>query len=798
MSTKKTSVEYIFTAQTQKLVRGMSAAQRGMTAFNKSVGAGNSVVDGLRNQVLGLAGAFVGLQAISSVNQLLLDASAAGYNLEASLMAANRQFDVGNLSEWEATLGRLSSKLRIYSETELKGAAARTVDMTKRLGLSQEQMELLIERTADLSTGKTNLEDGIERVTAALRGEAEASEYLGLTLNETFVKGWYEARGAMEGAWKDLDDLTKAQIRYQVFLEQAGPLAGKAADSITTYGGAIKYVHTVISDHIAKNQELVESLKQVATVLRDNAGELGQAAAGVATLAAKVIEFVANNHEMIATVIKWGVVLGAAGKAVQILVSLWRGLNAAMLASVGMRVVPFIQAIGTTAMASVAGVASLTTALAGVALATGGFLAAYKVGEWLTMRESMAGIAEETARLGRYTEALKNKFSEISAATGVTVNSMEELDEAVKAGKLHYDDLSGTWKKGAAEMTAATKKSADAQKTVQGKALEDMKKQYKKYADQIKKIQDDIAGREMSLAEQLREMARTGMTDLGAWRDRKKEAQEYERAAKKAAEVGKFDEAVQLADRARAAYADLNEEVKAGDRVLISQQQALQTSMAGVRQAGELAIDILRQQEEAISSAADELNQQSGGQLGEAFTRATEQAKDLNQVIQESGGDWGKVWQKMEQDAERAIQDTEQRIVKLTRDREVTVYVNEVVRRASGGVISKLATGGKLGGYGGGDRIPALLEAGEFVIRKEAVRRFGAGLFHALNNMHMPWTGFNTGGTVPKAAGPVGGTGGEVTLNLALPGGQVVPTTITRDYLQALQRALNQYQVSLS
>ena len=46
-----------------------------------------------------------------------------------------------------------------------------------------------------------------------------------------------------------------------------------------------------------------------------------------------------------------------------------------------------------------------------------------------------------------------------------------------------------------------------------------------------------------------------------------------------------------------------------------------------------------------------------------------------------------------------------------------------------------MATGGKLSGYGGGDRINALLEAGEFVIRKEAVRRYGAGLFQALNAM---------------------------------------------------------------
>jgi hypothetical protein len=44
--------------------------------------------------------------------------------------------------------------------------------------------------------------------------------------------------------------------------------------------------------------------------------------------------------------------------------------------------------------------------------------------------------------------------------------------------------------------------------------------------------------------------------------------------------------------------------------------------------------------------------------------------------------------------------------------------------------------GGKTGGgYGGGDKIPFLGESGEFMIRKEAVRRYGMGFFDMLNRM---------------------------------------------------------------
>lgn len=59
-----------------------------------------------------------------------------------------------------------------------------------------EQMEVVIARSADLAAGKDTLVGAVERVTAALRVEAEASELLGLTLNENYVKSWYEASAA--------------------------------------------------------------------------------------------------------------------------------------------------------------------------------------------------------------------------------------------------------------------------------------------------------------------------------------------------------------------------------------------------------------------------------------------------------------------------------------------------------------------------------------------------------------------------------------------------------------------------
>ncbi len=86
-----------------------------------------------------------------------------------------------------------------------------------------------------------------------------------------------------------------------------------------------------------------------------------------------------------------------------------------------------------------------------------------------------------------------------------------------------------------------------------------------------------------------------------------------------------------------------------------------------------------------------------------------------------------------------------------------------------GGLVNHFASGGKLSGYGGGDRIRALLEAGEFVIRKEAVARYGAGMFSALNNLRLPeLPKFASGG--PVMAGANAGSGENITLHFSFPG----------------------------
>jgi len=82
------------------------------------------------------------------------------------------------------------------------------------------------------------------------------------------------------------------------------------------------------------------------------------------------------------------------------------------------------------------------------------------------------------------------------------------------------------------------------------------------------------------------------------------------------------------------------------------------------------------------------------------------------------------------------FRDYEEPITKLP---DAIQYVNRVYKDGSstsstlGDPSSGFRWGGPIPGYGGGDRIRALLEPGEFVLRKEAVRSLGLGFLSSLN-----------------------------------------------------------------
>ena len=382
-------------------------------------------------QLGAMAGGFYGV--VNGV-KALINATSAGetstYLLEAAIDAANRQFDVGSMDDWSNRLQQLSSELRIYSQTELESATAKTIEMTKRLGLTADQMERVITVSADLSAGKTDLAGGIERVTAALRGEAESSEYLGLTLNENYVKAWYEANTAHEKAWAKLTDLEKAQIRYQVLLEQATGTEGRAANSITTLAGAWQYMLAQINNAIRNNEDLQKALEEVTTVISKNAGSIVSLMSTMISAIGKTAEWIVQHKELAA---------GIAGVVVSL--KLFGGSLGSILGMINS-----IKAAGVPEILGGAG-GSINSALV-ARIGLYGTLAAtvWKTYEaYKSMREAQDEAEASARRLAAteaYAQGIVNYANE---TTGLQIKNIGELNNMLRAGTVVVDELTGEY-----------------------------------------------------------------------------------------------------------------------------------------------------------------------------------------------------------------------------------------------------------------------------------------------------------------------------------------------------------------
>ena len=109
--------------------------------------------------------------------------------------------------------------------------------------------------------------------------------------------------------------------------------------------------------------------------------------------------------------------------------------------------------------------------------------------------------------------------------------------------------------------------------------------------------------------------------------------------------------------------------------------------------------------------------------------------------------------------------------------------------------VTRRRWGGPIAGYGGGDKVRALLEPGEFVMRKEAVRALGLERLMKLNRLgHRAMSSFKTPRMdashiqVPRFA--EGGSVGGQPIVINVPGSQPIRVSGSRDQAMALANLL--------
>lgn len=130
-----------------------------------------------------------------------------------------------------------------------------------------------------------------------------------------------------------------------------------------------------------------------------------------------------------------------------------------------------------------------------------------------------------------------------------------------------------------------------------------------------------------------------------------------------------------------------------------------------------------------------------------------------------------------------------------------------VIRRAGGGEVSGPGTSTS-------DSILARLSTGEFVVKAAAVRKYGLGFMHAINNGVAGIKGFATGGLVEAASSALGSLSGPALspamaggigtqqsssgrpLNLIMPNGEVVRAVTSESTAKKLEKDLRRSDIS--
>ena len=262
----------------------------------------------------------------------------------------------------------------------------------------------------------------------------------------------------------------------------------------------------------------------------------------------------------------------------------------------------------------------------------------------------------------------------------------------------------------------------------------------KKYAEQVQRLQEERARVGMTAQEKVRAMMRTTMTESQAYDDRMKEANESMNKAKLALSGGNAELSQTWAKKAQEQFADLNHEVKEGERVIVGAAQAQSIAVNGYLEATRAVEKALLAQEKVVESSRVE-EEKKLNQLKTDLTTI----KELQDAVASL-----EIKMNAEDKATPVLNEIQKELDQI-KDKTVTVtvrYRKEGDGMSTGGLVQAFAQGGqawrrivgKVAGPGTGtsDSIFAKLSNGEFVIRAAAVRKFGASFFEALNRGIMP------------------------------------------------------------
>jgi hypothetical protein len=216
-----------------------------------------------------------------------------------------------------------------FSNEEARQAAQIAATLAQNYGFTADEVEKLIEVSADLaSVHGIGLADAVQRTTAAMRGEAESAEALGLTLNQQAID--------RNNATLSMSNAEAAHFRMNALLEQAafaegtaGEAAATAAGQAAQLGNAMQDIGVKIGAALGPVGGMTAGLADIALILPVVGAGAGKALAGMQKLAQAAKGSQAAMGALSFATGPVGIALGAAAAAAGLVINAWADNEAA-------------------------------------------------------------------------------------------------------------------------------------------------------------------------------------------------------------------------------------------------------------------------------------------------------------------------------------------------------------------------------------------------------------------------------------------------------------------------------------
>ncbi len=793
------------------------------------------------------AGYFAAIASVSAVATAIKEVTFATARFDTlgvvmNVVGKNAGYSAGQMAKYEQELRKTGISMTSARETLTKMSQAQ-IDLTKSSELARIAQDAAV-------IGNINSSEAFERMIMGIRsGESEILRTIGL--NVSFQNSYVEMAASLHKTTAELTESEKATARMNAVLAEGPKIAGAYAGAMDTPMKKWLSLQRYIDDTKVKLGVLFQpAFGVLVDSITEGLKKFGE------SLNDKNLKAWGENIKFVLE----GTI--AFGKAIQDLSNALGTPGIGQLVIVGGVLARF----GPQAAIAAAGVLTLNNELEKTqsgsiqqgARAYKGFSESIQnlLDVAAGTRDFNTGkVLTEVEKIERKIAGLKNQKAswslfpdpgETERQASAVQAQISELEKSILDAKIKdaiQESISDPWKSAPREAAIAQRAMENSLKSFkdnQARSLKTLQDEYEKHAEAIKKISDEIAQNQMSGAELIRSLQQSGMDDFSAWKDIKKEAQEYEQAAEKAAKAGNFDEAIKYADKAQDRFVDLNKEVKNGDQILVSQKQGVAEAIAGVERmialrdqalkgSKQIEIDaansvikesnftVAAQLFEDVKTKSNEITMQTFPAMGAAFDKAWkdgansanvvftnidqslnktatrisetlwavpkdgaagieaevkkigetwtnvsegakkgsaeaskkqgEDVKGVGKEIKLIDGVWTNVWENATSAADASVS---KMIAGIKRVQSEASKI-EISEKAAGGSVAGFFMGGAIQalrfggqavhaaggqyfpGYGGGDKIPIMGEAGEVMIRKERQREVGVDTSLAYN-----------------------------------------------------------------